>query len=512
MKKISLLLILTLILGVTGCQKSDTKVEKKEEVVNAEGDVDGEGLPESDSIKIQLSNDKILVNGENIGGSDEAVSEEADVIDHGVYKANDIIYYMQDQGIAYGEGTEEDAHSQIEADAHTVVHITKPGTYEVSGTMDAGQIFVDLGDDAKKDPQAVVNLILNNVDITCTVAPAILFYNVYECAQVPEDIDDAVMDVDISSAGANLILADESVNKVYGSYVAKIYESCELNEEGTEVVDSKKLHKFDGAVYSKKSMNIFGDTGTLNIVAENEGLCSDMHMTIHGGNIFIKAGNDGINTSEDNVSVFVMNNGVLDIQVSGETGEGDGIDSNGWLIINGGTVSAYACETSADAGLDADNGVYINGGTVAAAGNMMSEITGTDQTAVTFMVREAIEAGKTYEVKDGEGNVILEVIPTNTFSILIISSEALTADGTYTLWNGRDQIAEGMQGAMGMGGFGMGGARGEMPEGMQPSEGMQPPEGMEPPKGPNGERPEPPEGMNFPEGMEPPEKPKNNKK
>ena len=59
---------------------------------------------------------------------------------------------------------------------------------------------------------------------------------------------------------------------IFGSYVARIYKSVELNEEGTEVVDSKKLHKYDAAFYSKMSMNVSGGekgNGVLNINAEN---------------------------------------------------------------------------------------------------------------------------------------------------------------------------------------------------------------------------------------------------
>ena len=62
----------------------------------------------------------------------------------------------------------------------------------------------------------------------------------------------------------------------------------------------------------------------------------------------ITSGNDGINTNEDGVSVTTVNGGVLTIDVDGATGEGDGIDSNGWLVINGGTVIAAACGSSQD--------------------------------------------------------------------------------------------------------------------------------------------------------------------
>ncbi len=430
MKKICLLLTMTLAIGLAGCGKSDTKTETKQEISSAVTETVEEAVVETDAVKIELSNSEILVDGEKI-------SEDAEAA---VYKANDIIFYLEGQGIEYGEGTGKDEHSQIEADAHTVVHITEPGTYEISGTLDAGQIFVDLGDGTKNEEEAVATLILNNADITCTVAPAILFYRTYECADDVEE-EEVAMDVDTTAAGANLILAEGSKNKIYGSYVAEIYESCELNEEGTEIVDSKRLHKYDGAVFSRRSMNVSG-TGKLEIVAENEGLCSEMHMTINGGDIKIKSGNDGINTSEDNISVFALNDGNLNIQVTGETEEGDGIDSNGWLVINGGNANISSCATSSDAGIDADKGIYINGGTVVASGNMHAEIAGGEQASISFVSRDKLEAGEKYEVKDTEENVIMEVSLKNEASMLVVSADFIKEDGTYSLWLDDVKIAD----------------------------------------------------------------------
>lgn len=90
---------------------------------------------------------------------------------------------------------------------------------------------------------------LGGVDITCTVAPAVIFYNVYEC-------DEAWVAYDAGEA------------------------------EGT---------------------------GLLSITAENEGLDSELHLTVNGGQISIQAQNDGINTNEDNVSVTTINSGGLQI-------------------------------------------------------------------------------------------------------------------------------------------------------------------------------------------------------
>ena len=95
--------------------------------------------------------------------------------------SHDIVYYHDNTGEDYGAGTQADMHTREEADAHTVVTIREPGTYRVSGALSAGQLAVDLGEEAKRDRSAVVTLVLDGVDITCTVAPAVIFYNVYEC-------------------------------------------------------------------------------------------------------------------------------------------------------------------------------------------------------------------------------------------------------------------------------------------------------------------------------------------
>ena len=356
----------------------------------------------SDETVIVLSDDGITVNG-------SAVTEDET---EAVYIANDIIYYedldyYEDTGYEYGEGTDEDKHSEEEAAAHTVVHITEAGTYRISGTLSCGQIFIDLGDDAEEDSTAVVTLILDNVDITCTVAPAVLFYSVYECDTAwveDEDNYTASATQDTSAAGANVIIADGSVNTVNGSYVAKIYKN-----NG----NAKKLYKFDGAFYSKMSMNVDGEeegTGVLNIIAENEGLDSELHLTINGGTINIQSQDDGINTNEDNVSVTTINGGSIHI-LGGLGDEGDGIDSNGYLVINGGVVIAIA-NPSADSGLDSDCGSYINGGTVLATGSTMDwPESESEQVTMNLQFEEAQDSDEAIIVTDSDGNVVFAYDP-----------------------------------------------------------------------------------------------------
>ena len=447
------------------------------------------------AVSIILSDDGITADGENVTYENTG----------GLYVANDIVYYPKGTDFTFGEGTESDMHSAEEAAKHTVLHITSPGSYILSGKLSFGQIAVDLGEDAKSDPSAVVNLILDGADINCSVAPAVIFYNVYECSS--SEAEGATKDVDTAPAGANVLIKDKNVNNITGSHVAKIYRSVELNDDKTEVIDSKKLHKYDAAFYSKMTMNIYGEkenTGVLNITADNEGLDSELHLTINGGIINITSGNDGINTNEDYVSVTTINGGEVNITVTGSTGEGDGIDSNGWLVINGGKVTSFACGTSGDSGIDSDMGIYLNGGTVIATGNMLDRIAGTGSRYAVFSFASRQSKGSTYTLRDEDGKSIMEITPRNDFSNLIISSDSLK-EGTYNLYMGDTPLAHSSgQGMRDFGGrFPAGGniKRPELPEGEKiPTDGERPelPEGFERP-----DKTERPEGMMPEDGTRP---------
>lgn len=476
--------MLSAALTMTACVKTDAEVAVQDEIVSqTEGTTEvvtvataSEEVKYEDAVKITLSDEVVFVNGE------EATTEASDVA--AVYVSNDIIYYedkdQYESGNLYGEGTDDDKHSAEEAAAHTVVNITQPGIYHVTGQLSAGQIFVNVGEEENDK----VTLILDGVDITCTVAPAVMFYEVYECdADASEDT--ASYDVDTSNAGAKVIIADGSVNNVSGSYIARIYKDDE---------EEKKLHKYDGAFYSKMSMEITGEElgdGILNITARNEGLDTEMHLTINGGNININSLNDGINVNEDGISVCTINGGNLNIQ-SMDGKEGDGIDSNGWLVINGGTVIASSNPTSQDAGIDSDMGIYINGGTVIACGNMYDNVEA--ESAANTMVMQFMNGSKgNLTVKNESDEEVLSFDCIADYTNVVISSAELM-EGTYHIYNGDTQLSytgtmKGMHGRPGM-------ENGEQPQ-MLKGERLEMPDG-EVPAMAEGERPEKPEGEKGP--------------
>ena len=515
MKKYNAFIVLTVIMALvfTGCSGNAIEGSNAELVQEdsheASSDasetkaVQGITLSENATI-IELSDDEITVDG-------QIISTDAD---SAVYAGAEIVYYEEGHDETYGEGSSEDAHTAEEAGQHTVITITQPGTYSVSGKLSYGQIAVDLGEDAEDDESAVVNLVLNNADITCTLAPAIVVYNAYECGDDKEENATAI--VDTQAAGFNIILAKDSKNVVSGDHVAKIYKDGTTKEDIAND-EAKKKYKFDATIDSLVSFNIYGEeNGTLTVNAQNEGISSSLHLTINGGNINIISSDDAINTNEDNVSVLTINGGTL-ICDSGLGQEGDGIDSNGYIVMNGGYVITGANPNSQDSGIDSDKGIYINGGTLLATGNMYDEISSdSTQKFAVFNFSQPISEDELVLLADEKDNSIAAFYGVNKFTIAVYSSSELT-ESEYHLYkvssvtgdlNGSIytnitdyQDAQELQyssDAMMGGRGGMGNKmdapegnfeKGERPEWQESEEPPQMPDGEQPPEMPNGEQP-----------------------
>lgn len=417
-KLLSTVIALALCLSaLAGCNAQQGSNSRSESSVSSRSDAQTEY---SDAKQIVLSDNGITVDGKAVAAGES---------ESGVAVGGEIIYYHDmdnyDSGNTYGEGSDSDKHTAEEAAAHTLVTVTEAGTYRISGTLSQGQLAVDLGEDAVTDPTAVVTLVLDGADITCEIAPAVIFYNVYECSDSSTDTKGAA---DTSAAGANVVVADGSENHISGSYVAKIYKD---NSE------QKKLAKYDGAFYSKRTININGGaegTGKLYIEAENEGLDSELHLTINGGNIYINSQDDGINTNEDGISVTTVNGGCL--FVNGGLGEeGDGIDSNGYITINGGTVLAIANGKTGDGGIDADRDITINGGAVTAFGFRNDSVSeNSAQNCMELSFNGSRTAAQGLAVKDAYGNTVLEAVCEREFSSVTYSSPALEQNVDYTVY------------------------------------------------------------------------------
>ena len=267
-------------------------------------------------------------------------------------------------------------HSAEDAYKNPVLHICKAGVYQLQGTWN-GQIWIDVGEDSTDK----VAIILNSVDVTCSVAPAIVFHDLYECGPDDEDEVASLMassssDIGYSvldNAGAMVIIADDTVNNFTGANVYRMLKPQQKKAtvttiDGSDVDQQKKRWKMDGAFYSFVSLAMGGGSkqnGVLNVKSTTyEGLDTEMHMTLESGVLTVYAPDDGMNFNEDNTSVFTMISGDLTVTSTG----GDGVDSNGWIAILGGSLDVTAAQDSnqlnagAEGPLDADCGVYMASG------------------------------------------------------------------------------------------------------------------------------------------------------
>ncbi|MBQ9432868.1 MAG: carbohydrate-binding domain-containing protein, partial [Synergistaceae bacterium] len=206
-------------------------------------------------------------------------------------------------------------HSASEAYNNPVLHIHEAGVYRLSGTWH-GQIWIDVDDESD------VFVILDGVTVSCDVAPAIVFHDLYECGPTDEDTVASTWRTLGSNlaneAGAVVVIADGSTNNFSGTNVYRMLKAQKKKDsvttiDGTDVSQQKKRYKMDGAFYSFVSMVIGAEsenaTGVLNITSDYEGLDTEMHLTIDSGTVNVTADEDGINVNEDYVSVFTMDGG-----------------------------------------------------------------------------------------------------------------------------------------------------------------------------------------------------------
>ncbi len=527
---------------VAGGHVIELSYEKSGDGVTHAASIDGRKVPEYDYVwHIDPTKSEPYYTGTAPSGNDE------------VYIAHDIYYYpelAQDkfQKVSYdgenewvymyeAQGLEsyifstlpvlksgfpsQMMHSAEDAYQNAVLHITRAGEYTLKGEW-YGQIRIDLGEDSFDDPSQKVTLILDGVSFECSVASGIVFNEVYECDNAWEDRENYSPTVDTSKAGAVIRLADGSKNEVSGTNIFRLLKPKYKDDESADDYPAqKKLLKTDGALYSYRSMNIEGDSGVLNITSGFEGLGSELHLTINGGNVNINSQDDGVNVNEDGVSVLTVNGGRLHV-CAGLGAEGDGIDSNGYVVINGGTVIS-AANPAADSGLDSDKGSYVNGGIVVSLGSAMDWAKADDaaakQAVLNLRFAAAQSADEAIIITDTDDNVVFAYDPDKdeamgkngrSYSGAVVSAPSLKAGESVCIYiggnvTGNEQggvydtaTVNGFEGAkgqcysgnMGMQMDGMQGNRPEKPMGDMGGERSEMPEEQQ-----MGERPEMPEGQ-----------------
>ena len=171
-----------------------------------------------------------------------------------------------------------------------------------------------------------------------------------------------------SDEGGKGLKSDGTVTIGGGTITLDCTDDGIHSEENVTVTDGTiTIESGDDCVHAENTVTVKG--GTLSLDG-HEGL-EGTFVTIDGGTISIKASDDGINAAQqiDGVTPTVtINDGNLTIEMG--QGDTDGVDANGDIIINGGTI-----RVTAQSPFDYDGKGELNGGTVYVNGEQVTELT-----------------------------------------------------------------------------------------------------------------------------------------
>lgn len=138
-------------------------------------------------------------------------------------------------------------------------------------------------------------------------------------------------------------------------------------------------------------------------------------------------------------------NSELYIKITGGTltvsADGDGLDSNGGLLVTGGTTIVYGPTSDGDSALDYDGSAIVSGGILAAIGSAgMVESFDEDSTQpiITYYCTETQSADTTITLTDSDGSALFTVTPEKAYASIVLTCPEMKLDATYTLAAGTD--------------------------------------------------------------------------
>lgn len=232
------------------------------------------------------------------------------------------------------------------------VTISHSGTFYIEGTLDDGQIEVNVPDETA-DPETV-KLFFNGVNITGKSEPAILITNAENTSiNLVDGTENVISDGDTAYAGGGAVIEAKDDLTIKGGEIgdgklvltANTQNGIACNNDikiNGGVIDITTLNATDktNGINGKTSLTV--KSGTLTVDAEGDGIKSSKgDVKIQGGTVMVKAGNDAVQAE----TTIDVSGGVLD------AGGDRGLTAVTGVNITGGVVIATATDNQADPAL-----------------------------------------------------------------------------------------------------------------------------------------------------------------
>ena len=257
---------------------------------------------------------------------------------------------------------------------------------------------------------------------------------------------------------------------VSGGSVTVVAQDDGIHSDGDVHIAGGSVHirAADDGIHAEKELTVSG--GVLTVAQSYEGL-EALHINILGGTNRITASDDGANatngmgggmmgpggtppggfpggrprigdssassTATTEIPVLTFAGGYTVFNAAG-----DGIDSNGNIVISGGTVIVYGPTDNGNGSIDSGDGGYsvtISGGMLLAVGSsgMAESAENAGQAVLAASWRgTGLSAGEIIGIADESGKVLAAFELPKAISSIVFSSADLTAGETYSIVGG----------------------------------------------------------------------------
>ena len=262
---------------------------------------------------------------------------------------------------------------------------------------------------------------------------------------------DAVHTVgDVTIAGGDITISteddgihsDSRITILDGTLlINKCYEGLEalqIDMYGADVT----IYPQDDGFNASGGTNLFGMQGGFGQMTGGPGQMADAPAQ-EDASVPVPESSDSSSTEETDSSSWIHISGGNVLIVNDQGQDADGLDSNGDIIITGGTIYVSLTNSGSnnaiDYGSEYGGTAEIHGGTIIACGSSaMAEAFGSSSTqpSILYSISEGVEAGSTVELKDEEGNVLSFWTVPCSFSSISLSLPEMIIGNTYTIVTG----------------------------------------------------------------------------
>lgn len=240
--------------------------------------------------------------------------------------------------------------------------------------------------------------------------------------------------VQVTTTGARILVSGSGQNANYAEAKAVKADVDAVINNGIITISSSD----DGI---KAEHAIIMNNGTLNILNSVEGIEAPF-ITFNGGNTHIKSSDDCVNATfggdlmGNDGSLLTINAGYIMVNSTG----GDGIDSNGNVLMTGGTAVVHGPPSQPEVGLDYNGTCAVNGGLLVVSGtnsNMtQAPGTGSAQYSLKITTNQAISATTLFHIQNATGADVLTFQPMRNYYSIVFSSSAIQSGQSYSVYTG----------------------------------------------------------------------------